>query len=310
MKRIFLDLIFLSLISSLRLFTQQSSDDFFPLSVGNRWTYNYFASDDEQLGSFRTRDSGLVTYKIVSRSLGSDSIIWNVQEVRNITHYYKYYFPPVFDTTYIVHDSTTFPIIEYQKNDHQLVSWATNWQTVFYFRPEFADSNVLFRYYPSETKDTFTVIQAQYYRPPLQSRLAQLFKASFQRGVGLTMASYTAPGLTGWVPFTYHTLNSSFLTPVESAKHTSLPKTFDLQNNFPNPFNPGTTIVFENPTAMRLKLSIYDELGRLVETILNDEIQPGRHSIQWIASHYSSGVYFCVAQIKDHIYSLRLTLIK
>ena len=57
-------------------------------------------------------------------------------------------------------------------------------------------------------------------------------------------------------------------------------------------------------------MNIYDELGRLVETIFDDHIQPGKHSILWNASRYSSGVYFCVAQAQDNTYSISLTLLK
>jgi len=306
MKRIYIYLLFLSLLSSIDLRAQQSVDDFFPLSIGNSWTYNYSASDDEELGEYRTTDSGVATYRVVSQSLSPDSIIWNIQEIRDIVHHYNFYFPPQVDTSYAVHDTTTFPIVEYQSNNHQLISWATNWETVFYFRSQLADSNSLFRYYPSQMRDTFTVVESFMY----QGHPIEVYKASFQRHTGLTMASYTAPGVAGDVPVSHHTLKSFSLTAVKSNEPTSLPTKFVLEHNFPNPFNPGTSIVFDNPKAMKLKMSIYDVLGRLVATILNDEIQPGTHSIQWNASNYSSGIYFCVAQTEGQIYSIRLVLLK
>lgn len=87
-------------------------------------------------------------------------------------------------------------------------------------------------------------------------------------------------------------------------------KTFTLQQNYPNPFNPSTKINFNSFVNTNIKITIYDPLGRLIETIFNEEIQPGRYTVQWNASNYSSGIYFCVAQTKYQLQSMRLNLIK
>ena len=180
--------IFAFVLSGESLPAQTHADDFFPLAVGNSWTYNYSGSDDEELNEYRTSDSGLATYKILSQSLSPDSIIWTVQEVRNIVHHYNFYFPPIFDTIYTIRDTIVFPIIEYQNNNHRLVSWATNWESVFYFRPELTDSINLFRYYPSQMSDTFSVVLRTSY-------IGEIFRTSFQRGVGLTMAAFSRLGI-------------------------------------------------------------------------------------------------------------------
>jgi hypothetical protein len=67
---------------------------------------------------------------------------------------------------------------------------------------------------------------------------------------------------------------------------------FKLQHNFPNPFNPSTTIRYEIGRAVRVSLVVYDILGREVR-VLQDEVKPpGRYDVQFNAQNLASGVYF------------------
>lgn len=70
-----------------------------------------------------------------------------------------------------------------------------------------------------------------------------------------------------------------------------------LERNFPNPFNPSTTLSFSLPSEMVCKLEIYNIRGQKVKTLLNESLQSGRHSIVWDGKNahgrsVSSGVYF------------------
>jgi len=73
-----------------------------------------------------------------------------------------------------------------------------------------------------------------------------------------------------------------------------VPETVHLYSNYPNPFNPVTTIRFDIPvdTYRNTSLRIYDINGHAVETLVNEKLEPGQHIIQWNASQHSSGVYF------------------
>jgi hypothetical protein len=83
-------------------------------------------------------------------------------------------------------------------------------------------------------------------------------------------------------------------TPVVSVSNerTPTPHVLALFQNFPNPFNPSTTISFELPAAGRATLKVFDVLGREAATLVNEVRQPGRHRAQWYAAGYASGVYF------------------
>ena len=67
---------------------------------------------------------------------------------------------------------------------------------------------------------------------------------------------------------------------------------FSLEKNYPNPFNPTTTIEYSIGIAGPAKLMIYDILGREVVSLVNEYKQVGRHRVMWNASTMSSGVYF------------------
>lgn len=70
------------------------------------------------------------------------------------------------------------------------------------------------------------------------------------------------------------------------------PATFALDQNFPNPFNPVTTIQYQLPTDSRVTLKVYDLLGREVTTLLNEDRPAGYHDVKWDAANVASGVYF------------------
>jgi hypothetical protein len=71
-----------------------------------------------------------------------------------------------------------------------------------------------------------------------------------------------------------------------------LPTTFNLAQNFPNPFNPTTTIRFETPAASHVKLAVYNLAGELVRTLVDGEIAAGYHQVNFDASGLASGIYF------------------
>lgn len=71
-----------------------------------------------------------------------------------------------------------------------------------------------------------------------------------------------------------------------------IPDHFELYNNFPNPFNPSTTIRFGLPEASSVSLKIYDAIGREVASLVNENLAAGFHNIQWNARTMASGVYY------------------
>ena len=71
-----------------------------------------------------------------------------------------------------------------------------------------------------------------------------------------------------------------------------VPKVFSLEQNYPNPFNPSTTISYDLPKSSRVKLVIYDVLGRVVATLVDGVQTANRYRVVWNATNVSTGVYF------------------
>jgi hypothetical protein len=72
----------------------------------------------------------------------------------------------------------------------------------------------------------------------------------------------------------------------------TLPKEFGLSQNYPNPFNPTTTLAFQLPVDSRVKLVVYDVMGRTVATLADEVMGAGYKSMAWDAARVASGVYF------------------
>jgi hypothetical protein len=81
------------------------------------------------------------------------------------------------------------------------------------------------------------------------------------------------------------------ITSVEKPS-TDEPLQFTLQQNFPNPFNPSTTIKYQLPATAIVHIEVFDLLGREIAILVNEIKQPGTYSVQWNASDMSSGIYF------------------
>ncbi len=80
--------------------------------------------------------------------------------------------------------------------------------------------------------------------------------------------------------------------PLEDVVVKETPKQFALDQCYPNPFNPVTTINFQLPTDSRVTLKVYNVLGQLVTTLIDEIQQAGYRSVGWNASSMASGVYY------------------
>ncbi|MBI5476012.1 MAG: T9SS type A sorting domain-containing protein [Ignavibacteriales bacterium] len=72
----------------------------------------------------------------------------------------------------------------------------------------------------------------------------------------------------------------------------AIPKEYGLEQAYPNPFNPSTTIKYELPNDSRVSLKVYDLLGQVVAILRDGAEQAGYKSVDWNADFVSSGIYF------------------
>ncbi len=89
-----------------------------------------------------------------------------------------------------------------------------------------------------------------------------------------------------------------------------LPKKFNLSQNFPNPFNPTTTIQFAVKEKCRVVLKIYDILGRETTTLIEQVYESGFHQIMFDATQYATGIYIYKIQMKDFYAVKKMVLLE
>ncbi|HEY6905888.1 MAG TPA: T9SS type A sorting domain-containing protein, partial [Ignavibacteriaceae bacterium] len=88
------------------------------------------------------------------------------------------------------------------------------------------------------------------------------------------------------------------------------PMEYALFDNFPNPFNPSTTINYQLPKTGFVTLKVYDILGKEVATLVNEQKNQGRYSVNYDASRLASGVYIYQIRVNDYVSSKKLLLLK
>ncbi|MCA9734554.1 MAG: T9SS type A sorting domain-containing protein [Deferribacteres bacterium] len=91
---------------------------------------------------------------------------------------------------------------------------------------------------------------------------------------------------------------------------SKLPTVFNLSNNYPNPFNPTTTIQYDIPKKSFVQLKVYNILGREVATLVNANKIPGYYKVNFDASHLANGVYIFKLIAGDYISTKKMTLLK
>ena len=93
------------------------------------------------------------------------------------------------------------------------------------------------------------------------------------------------------------------------------PEAFELSQNFPNPFNPTTTISFSAPKSGHVTINVYDILGRHVRTLVSGNYSAGNYSVVWDATDknggmVSAGVYFYTIKTKNFSTTKRMLFMK
>ena len=96
----------------------------------------------------------------------------------------------------------------------------------------------------------------------------------------------------------------------QSVHEGGIPSEFLLNQNYPNPFNPKTVVSFQLPVASRVKLVVYDLLGREVKVLMEEKKEVGKHEVMWDAGGCASGVYICRMTAGDFVDSKKLLLVR
>jgi hypothetical protein len=101
----------------------------------------------------------------------------------------------------------------------------------------------------------------------------------------------------------------------ETMDITPVPSEFALHDNYPNPFNPVTTINYDLPKDAYVNLIIYDIMGREVANLAGKEMSAGYQTMKWNARNnagalVSAGIYFYQIQTRDFVKTKKMVLLK
>ena len=99
------------------------------------------------------------------------------------------------------------------------------------------------------------------------------------------------------------------LTGVENSSN-SIPTSFNLKQNFPNPFNPTTKIVYSIPKSSDVSLKVFNVLGQEVATLVNQQQNAGFYSVNFDAGSLASGIYIYRIQAGSFVSTKKMTLLK
>ena len=103
---------------------------------------------------------------------------------------------------------------------------------------------------------------------------------------------------------------NKILVDVKNENSSSMPSSYSLEQNFPNPFNPTTQIKFGIPQSGFVKLEIYNLLGQKISTLVEEYMNAGYHSVKFDAKDLSSGIYIYTLSVNNYKTSKKMILLK
>ncbi|MFC2084795.1 SBBP repeat-containing protein [Bacteroidota bacterium] len=116
--------------------------------------------------------------------------------------------------------------------------------------------------------------------------------------------------VAGCLPEYAQLAKNLYETRVTIEKETTKPTEFELSQNYPNPFNPTTTIRFELPESAHVRLEVYNPIGQLISTLVNNYMEAGFHETVFNAEDVPSGVYVYRMITEKFIISKKMLLLR
>jgi hypothetical protein len=100
------------------------------------------------------------------------------------------------------------------------------------------------------------------------------------------------------------------ITSVSDRPTEKVPTEYALGNNYPNPFNPQTTIEFALVERGKVTLTIFDAMGHEIDMLVSKDMPAGYHQVAWDAKNMPSGVYFYRLSINGFTQMKKMVLMK
>jgi enterochelin esterase-like enzyme len=111
-----------------------------------------------------------------------------------------------------------------------------------------------------------------------------------------------------WKGHLSHALRQ-FFAPGTGYDENPLPDTIRLYQNFPNPFKTNTRIDFTAPVSSHVELTVYDESGKLVNTLFKEKVNTGSHSISFLNKDLAEGTYIYSLRVENTVLSKKMNIL-
>lgn len=164
---------------------------------------------------------------------------------------------------------------------------------LYFMQVKYARGNKVFRSYnnPPSFSEEYTAPSGTY---------NHMAMTPIPSGYFMTYAVRTAGGITRCT------------CPVSGISTISneIPFDYKLEQNYPNPFNPVTNVEFSIAKYSNIKISIYDNTGKLVDILFSGESKPGIYKITWDAVNFASGIYYYSLQTDEFTQTKKMILVK
>ena len=130
-----------------------------------------------------------------------------------------------------------------------------------------------------------------------------------EKPVGTYTLTPVSEGVVGIGATGFYEVNPDF-TATSTEPEPLVESGYSLGQNYPNPFNPVTTITYSVPARQRVKITLYDLLGRKRKTIVDNSVSAGEHVVEFDGSSLPSGVYLYRMEAGPFTQVKRMTLLK
>ena len=286
----------------------QTYDDpskFFPAKTGDMWEYFYYDSPySDTLQTVTMNDSideqGTVfirqlTCKINPNELISNNLYW-IDTLNNVHGYYR-------DTISIIYklassQGTQWVIRRYSEHAFEMMRIDSVFELVI-----LGNTTIVKKYrnyFAFDSTEISGIDRENIY-------LAYGFGLINWQGLEGNGIYYVKGLVINGVLFGDTT---NVITSVFDVEPFSYVQDYNLYQNFPNPFNPTTTLGYSIPTNNFVTIKLYDVLGNEVITLVNEQKQAGKYEMLYNASNLASGVYYYQINAGDFTQTRKLMLMK
>jgi len=302
MKKMFLfflmNFVFLTNIYSQSLNIEETQSDtiYFPLDIGNKFFYK--GGRDPDNGFYASTKEIVDTFANGTRVITVTN--YYIDSTNRATEYWLFGDKKLFANSY--YPTSSIPVFNGYFTEDTCIVFGLNSQCYYLFNKVLFNQNQFCELYSdayfhmgtSVIRNTFTANNVGIYFKSVDA-----LSIGYSSKDSIQLIGFTNKGIL---------IGDSILT--DMSDPNSLNYSFDLNQNFPNPFNPSTVISYQLPVTSNVTLKVYDILGREVAKLVNEEKPAGTYEVQFNASGLTSGIYFYQLSTGNYTETKKMILLK